>query len=400
MHFFLILLLISLLVPLQGQTILSGRVLDEREAPIPFANVYLDSIWDGTASDEKGVFHFTTQAKGPVTLVVSSLGWEERRRPIHITGDSLWISLTLKPNSTALKEVVITAGSFDAAASESATLLNPLDIVQNPIAAGDLNGALRTLPSVSIVGDQTGIFVRGGEAYETQVIIDGTTVAEPFFGTSPDIPARNRFDPFLFEGIQFSTGGYSAEFGQALASVLELNTEDMPSSSSIGLGANLAGVSTSLSKEWNKRTAVLAQAAYTNLTPLFELVPQDREWEQVPTVVEGALGFRRKTDKGIFKGYGQWQQQEFALSYPRIGETSLTNRFENNNSNFYGYLTYNGLLGTKGTIYAGFTQSTELEDIQLNEDTIRNDISFQQARLKWGRSLGKKAQLRTGLEWR
>ena len=70
--------------------------------------------------------------------------------------------------------------------------------------------------------------MRGGEADETQIFIDGIRVFTPYSPTAKNIPTRGRFSPFLFKGITFSTGGYSAEYGQALSSVLLLNSTDEP----------------------------------------------------------------------------------------------------------------------------------------------------------------------------
>ena len=51
----------------------------------------------------------------------------------------------------------------------------------------------------------------------------------------PDVPSRGRFQPFMFKGTVFSTGGYSAEYGQALSSAVILNTEDMPEYTASGV---------------------------------------------------------------------------------------------------------------------------------------------------------------------
>jgi hypothetical protein len=59
-------------------------------------------------------------------------------------------------------------------------------------------------------------FVRGGEANETQTFVDGIRVAQPYNATIGNVPTRGRFS-FLFSGIAFSTGGYSAEYGEALS---------------------------------------------------------------------------------------------------------------------------------------------------------------------------------------
>ena len=251
---------------LLAQHTISGKVKNGKGESVPFANVYLKEIFDGASTNEQGVFAFTTESSGAQLLVVSSLGYANYEQVIEINGH-VQLAIVLEQGSNQLAEVVISAGAFEASDEKKITMLRPLDIVTNAGASGDVYGALQTLPGVSQVNDETGIFVRGGEAYETQTIIDGATVAKPFFGETPDIPARGRFNPFLFKGTLFSTGGYSAEYGRALSSVLLLNTYDIPKDSEYSLSVNAAGIGASRVKVWNERTAFLFSGNYTHLAP-------------------------------------------------------------------------------------------------------------------------------------
>lgn len=76
---------------------------------------------------------------------------------------------------------------------------------------GDIYGALHTLPGNSFVGEDGGIFIRGGEGNEARTFIEGLLVHKPYTSRMPDLPARGRFSPVLFSGTMFSTGGFSAE---------------------------------------------------------------------------------------------------------------------------------------------------------------------------------------------
>ena len=78
------------------------------------------------------------------------------------------------------------------------------------------------MPGAQQIGEQEGLFVRGGTGEETKQFIDGTLVNNPYYTSVPDIATRGRFSPFLFKGTVFSTGGYSALYGQALSSAVIL----------------------------------------------------------------------------------------------------------------------------------------------------------------------------------
>ena len=106
-------------------------------------------------------------------------------------------------------------------------VLNSLDVVTTAGALGDVTGALQTLPGTSTNGESGRLFVHGGSADETGTYIDGILVHQPYTSSAPNMAVRGRFNPFMFSGTAFSTGGYSAEYGQAMSSVLVLNTNEL-----------------------------------------------------------------------------------------------------------------------------------------------------------------------------
>ena len=105
----------------------------------------------------------------------------------------------------------------------------------------DITNAIKTLPGTQQVGESEGLFVRGGTAAETKIFIDGTLVNKFFYSSEPDLATRGRFNPFLFKGTIFSSGGYSALYGQALSSVLLLESIDLPEKTSADVGISYLG---------------------------------------------------------------------------------------------------------------------------------------------------------------
>jgi hypothetical protein len=99
-------------------------------------------------------------------------------------------------------------------------------LLQRPGATADIAGALNTLPGTQKVGESGRLFVRGGDGNETRTFIDGLVVLDAYKPSAPNTPSRGRFLPFMFKGTSFSTGGYSAEYGQALSSALVLDSKD------------------------------------------------------------------------------------------------------------------------------------------------------------------------------
>lgn len=107
----------------------------------------------------------------------------------------------------------------------------------------------------------------------------------------PDIPARVRFSPFLFNGVTFSTGS-SAEFGQAFSLVVYLQTNALADE-------NITSIF--LTRQLSK-SAITVDGNYSNLCPYFLMSNHDLDWTKVPESYEVNARYRLKTAKnGLLK---------------------------------------------------------------------------------------------------
>ena len=224
-----------------SQTTISGKVSDAKGNIILGANVYLDGTYDGGSTNEKGEFTFTTKETGVQTLIISFVSFETFIK-IDDVSSLINLQIKLRDDINALDAVTINAGTFKAGEKAKVTVLKPLDIVTTASAVGDVLGALQTLPGTSAAAEDGRLFVRGGNAEETQIFIDGVRVFTPYSPSPNNAPTRGRYSPFLFKGITFSTGGYSAEYGQALSGVLDLTTIDKPDQEKTGLCLIILGM--------------------------------------------------------------------------------------------------------------------------------------------------------------
>jgi hypothetical protein len=335
------LLLISLLVSLtaSAQLTLSGRVTDQKGQALPGANVFLVGTYDGANTDSTGHFRFTSTRKDTATLMVSYIGYEPFRQKITL-GPTSPLTVRLTESANELNTVVITAGSFEASDEKRMTMLKPMDIVTTAGANADITAAMNLLPGTQRVGEQTGLFVRGGSGEEAKVVIDGMIVQNPYFSSMPDVQSRGRFQPFMFKGTSFSTGGYSAQYGQALSSVLLLNTTDKTQNEGLGVSINLASAALSYDHATEK-SSVSATGYYGNLKPLFALVPQNIDWTQVPEFAGSSLTYRLKPSKtGLLKFYGMYSDSRLGMNFVdpanEIGKTAMKQL----NRNFFTTSTY------------------------------------------------------------
>ena len=216
--FYLIFFLLGLNV--SAQTVITGKVTEEGGLPMAGANVYLQGTYDGISSNENGTFKFKSTKKGTFDLVIGLVGYEPFTKKVELKGDTIKVYAKLKEAFNQLNAVTITAGTFEAGDKKQAVILTPLDMVTTAGAVGDVYGALQTLPGTTTNGESGRLFVKGGDSEESQTYIDGALVSVPYSSSAPNLAARGRFNPYMFKGTIFSTGGYSAEYGQALSSVL------------------------------------------------------------------------------------------------------------------------------------------------------------------------------------
>ncbi len=392
------LLLTGTVEPLLAQTILTGRVTDPKGHALPGANVSLKGTYDGATTDSTGVFRFKTSRTDSVTVLVSYIGYESVAKRITLP-QAAPLRFTLTELANELNTVVITAGSFEASDSRRMTMLKPLDIVTTAGAAADITGVMQLLPGAQRVGEQAGLFVRGGSNLETQVVIDGMIVQNPYFSSLPDVSSRGRFQPFMFKGTAFSTGGYSAQYGQALSSVLLLNTTDKGSNNGFGVSLNLASAGLSYDKA-SENASISATAYYGNLKPLFALVPQNINWTHVPEYAGSSLTYRLKTSKtGMLKAYSMYTDNWLGMNFRDPASPEATTALKLHNRNAFVTSTYTDSWDEgKWLLNTGLSYSRNTDFMTFDTSNMNRFDERTQARAVLTRVLPKNSTLLVGAE--
>jgi hypothetical protein len=381
-----LLLFIGIANLLSAQTTIMGKVSDKKN-PLVAVSITLKDTYDGATSDSSGKYSFKTSEKGEFLLTASSVGYRPFEQKITLSGQgTMTIDIVLKEEVTELSAVVISAGTFEASdRKRAAAVLNSIDIVTTASANGDVTGALKTLPGAQQVGESEGLFVRGGTAAETKIFIDGTLVNNFFHSSTPNIASYGRFSPFLFKGTVFSTGGYSALYGQALSSALILESIDLPDRTSASLGLSVIGGNggyQELSK--NKKFSWGGAYAYTNLAPAFAVIKQKQEYSQVPEFHSGDANFRIKTSAtGILKYYAYFSKSRLDFTVKSIDSVGYLDRFAVANFNMFHNLSWKEKLGKRWQVNAGLSYTN-------NKDDIGSGM----------KDMGKHEVILPGLEWK
>lgn len=374
---------------------ISGTVADELEQPIPGVNIYIEGSYDGSSTNENGEFEFKTKLKGKQFIVASFIGYQTHKQEISINDQAIQINIILIPENTKLEAIEITAGSFSAGDKYKSVALKPFDIATTASAEGDIYGAMATLPGAQKVGEEGMLFVRGGESYETKTYMDGLLIQNPYFSKMPNLPTRGRFSPLLFNGTVFSTGAYSAEFGQALSSVLLLNTNALAPKTETNIMLLSVGGSFSHAHKW-ENSSVSFNAEYQNLTPYFAIAKQNIDWLKIPENTGSTLAFRQKTSKtGIIKVFGAFSKNSSSLLYPNLDSNS-NDTISLANTDYYINSSFNEMLSENLMIKAGVSYNYNIEPMGINNNEIETITEGFATRIGFENSVSDKLTLKYG----
>jgi vitamin B12 transporter len=366
MHRLLILIFFLISIHIEAQVNISGKITDNHNYGLPGISISIQNSYDGTTSDSLGNFLFTTSEKGEHILQATATGYKAFEQKINIGASPLKLNLSLKEQITELKAVVISAGTFEASDQKRASALNPIDIVTTASAAGDITNAIKTLPGTQQVGETEGLFVRGGTAAETKIFIDGTLVNKFFYSSEPDLATRGRFNPFLFKGTIFSSGGYSALYGQALSSVLLLESIDLPEKTSANFGISYLAANVGIQKlSKDKKSSWGFTYAYTDLSLAFNLIRQKLDYFRIPVIHEGDANFRIKTSAtGIIKYFGSFSTTNVGFRNKDVDSLNMKDAFGLKNLYMYHNLSWKEKIGHGWKLNAGASYSTNHDDIE------------------------------------
>lgn len=290
-----------------AQQIISGTVTDGHH-PIAGANVFVKGTTDGCLTDSLGHFSFSTLKADSVQLMVTCIGYDNAERDWQKGHKPL--AIRLYERTTTIDEVIVTGSTFQFGQANGVKQLGALDVVLDGGSCGDIVAALQSLPGTQKVGEDGKLYVRGGSSEECQTYINGMHVLQPYSTTAPNSPSRGRFSPFLFKGISFSLGGYDAEYGQALSSVLPMETTDASVSDKLGVSAslidwNIGGTKATKQGCWSMNATYMDLGMYNRLFPdrwtwrkPYRQLSFETQWKTQPTpssVWKSYLGFDRTT---------------------------------------------------------------------------------------------------------
>lgn len=391
-----------------AQVKISGKVTFKNKG-IAEVNVTLKDTYDGATTDAEGNFSFETSEKGAQKLTFSHVKYYEIEKLITIDDQDQTINAELKEQINEIDAVVVSAGSIEASDKKRATaLLTPIDIYTTAGADGQISSALNYLPGVQKVGETEGLFVRGGTGTESKIFMDGSLINNYFSSSVPGIAGRDRFNTSLFKGNVFSSGGYSALYGQALSGALMLESVDLPDQSSYDFGVSPIFLSGGFQKLGdNKNYSYGATAGYSNLNLMQKIFNFNTDFIDAPQGFNGDMNFRIKTKSGGFiKYYGMFDTNTMGVKTESLESDYDFALVKLKGKNTYHNLSFKQKFGkyllNAGTSYS-YNQSdlkfsTETNNVESSESQVLNDGNYINFKAVIDRKINKISALRGGVE--
>lgn len=220
--------LISIFAMAQN-AVIKGFTYDESTGEsLPYCTIQLMGTSFGALSDVTGAFLINKIPAGTYTVKVSLLGYIDLFDTVKVSGNTtLTKRYSISPNSQTLDAVQIVGENTrkEQETRTSVISVTPKDMSKMPAIGGqpDFAQYLQVLPGIISTGDQGGqLYVRGGTPVQNMLLMDGVILFNPFHS----IGIFSVFDMDIMSSADVYTGGFGAEFGGRISSVMDIKTRD------------------------------------------------------------------------------------------------------------------------------------------------------------------------------
>ena len=258
-----------------------GTVIDKSSRqPLEFINVMIVGLNKGGVTDAEGKFSIEQVPPGIYRLQASAIGYKTVTTPEYILSTrDLHIQIEMEENQTELEGVTITASPFrrDIESPVSLRIIELQEIEKSPGANRDISRIVQSYPGVAFspIGYRNDLIVRGGSPSENRFYLDGV-----------EIPNINHFstqgasggpvgilNADLIREVNFYTGAFPTDKGNALSSVLDFKLRDGDMErNSVKATLGASEVSLASNGHLGKKTSYLVSVRQSYLQFLFDML--------------------------------------------------------------------------------------------------------------------------------
>ena len=300
-----------------------GKVTDEQGHPIEMANVVVPELLVGYTTNSRGYYELSLLADSTWSIHFSFVGYEQSHAMVRLKpGEKRKLDMVLHSTATMLPDAVISDRAVDAS---SLTRLNPKQATLLPTMGGGVETLIKTLPGVVSNNELSSQYrVRGGNFDENLIYVNGIEIYRPFLVGSGQQEGLSFVNSQLVNNIEFSAGGFAAEYGDKMSSVLDV-TYKTPREFAASLGLSLLGAEAHVEGATkNEKFSYLVGARYKNTALALGMMNTKGDYKPNFTDVQMQLGykFNEKWDL-TFLGYFSKNRYKFIPQNAQINTGTI-----------------------------------------------------------------------------
>ena len=260
-----IIILLSAVGTIAAQVRIHGKITDAQGEPIEFATVRIGGTAIGVTSGLEGEYTLSCAKADTITVYYSCIGYREEKRRLIDPEADVTLNVRLQLDTELLQQVEVTELKKQ---TGSVATIDASQLKHSPdVSGGSVESLLTTFAGVTGSNELSSQYsVRGGSYDENSVYINGVEIYRPQLVSSGQQEGLSIINPDLVGAIGFSTGGYPAEYGDKMSSVLDI-TYRTPEAFEGSLSASLMGGSLAIG-QGSKRFSQLHGVRYKSNSSL------------------------------------------------------------------------------------------------------------------------------------
>lgn len=409
---FLLLLTFLSSAGLAAQVKISGTVTDAGEKPVSGAIVFIENHFSEADTDENGKFEIISddlKSGDHITLMVHKKGFTDKALEINISGQAVTdLKINLGIKVAVVDEVYIDKIQIKDIQEQKPFAKSDIDVILGSPESSVL-ASMSYLPGVQQVGETGELSVRGGEGLETRYLFDGMLVNNMVGANIDGQAGGSRLSPSLFREMAIIQGGFSAEYGNALSSVVRMTSKDVAPSKNLNFLLSPFSLDTQMAlpiKAENKQSVEVG----INVMD-FDLyarnIKDDLDYQSLkngPYTLTGNLFYKNNfSDKLKFRYFSNnsfTRIDALALDIDNPAQ-ELSSRVKNLNYFNQATLTYERNANTKFFFGINSTFNTDETLYGKNGNFLlyRKDFNITQFKTSLNKKLKKNTFINTGIEY-
>ena len=220
---------------------LYGYVLDSENRGIELANVYIEGSTVGTTTNQNGYYDITVEMSDTIVMVYSMIGYETIRQQLYTQNQVLGVNVILPTNEEMLSEITVRGIQRQTGTMERTNV--GVARLMPDATGGGIESLLITFAGVKQNNEMSSQYnVRGGSFDENSVYVNGLEIHRPLLIRSGQQEGLSFVNTDMVESVDFSAGGFDAQYGDKMSSVLDIRYK-RPTSFESRLNISLLGTS-------------------------------------------------------------------------------------------------------------------------------------------------------------